>query len=139
MVEKRDQRKNPGIRGVDRVIRGNPGMGRKAHFGVRVFVYPNISITSLKSRSTNMAQQQLICSACGHVGKPKSSVKGSILIEIFLWFLLLVPGIIYSVWRLTTRHKACAKCGSSNLIPVDSPVGKKLLADQGVSSETPAK
>lgn len=39
MVEKRDQRKNPGIRGVDRVTWGNLRMGRKAHLGVRVFVY----------------------------------------------------------------------------------------------------
>lgn len=39
MVEKRDQRKNPGIRGVDRVIRGNSGRVLRDHLGVRVFVY----------------------------------------------------------------------------------------------------
>jgi hypothetical protein len=41
MAPIRDQLKNPGIRGVDRVIRGNSGRGRKAHLGVRVFVYLN--------------------------------------------------------------------------------------------------
>jgi len=68
-----------------------------------------------------------VCSACGTVGFPKSVTKGSLLVEIFLWLCFLIPGFIYSLWRLTTRHKACASCGSTNLIPVDSPNGKRLM------------
>lgn len=44
MVQNRDQRKNPGIRDVDRVTWGNLRRSRKAHLGVRVFVYPNSEI-----------------------------------------------------------------------------------------------
>lgn len=80
--------------------------------------------------------QQLICSACGHVGSTKRSVKGSLGVEIFLWLCFFIPGIIYSLWRQSTYHKACAVCGGTNLIPVNSPVGQKLLKEQGVSTDT---
>lgn len=79
--------------------------------------------------------QKLICSACGHVGSSKTAVKGSFLIEIVLWLCFLIPGIIYSLWRSSSRHKTCPSCGSTNMIPLDSPVAKKLLADQGKTFE----
>ncbi|MCF7864941.1 MAG: hypothetical protein K9M11_00345 [Candidatus Pacebacteria bacterium] len=79
--------------------------------------------------------QKLICSACGHVGSTKTAVKGSGLVEIFLWFCFILPGIVYSLWRSSSRYKTCRNCGSSNLIPLDSPMGTKLLSDQGKTLE----
>ncbi len=79
--------------------------------------------------------KQLICSACGQVGDGKTKIKGNGLIEIILWLCFLIPGIIYSIWRSSSRHKICPSCGATNLIPVDSPIGKKLLVDQGTSLE----
>ena len=70
-----------------------------------------------------------ICPNCGSIGKPKSVTRGSIFIEIILWLAFLIPGLIYSIWRLTTRHKACPQCLSSHPIPLDSPRGRKLLED----------
>lgn len=72
---------------------------------------------------------QLICPNCGTVGTPKTVTRGSIFIEIILWLCFLVPGVIYSIWRLTTRHKACRACGAPNLVPLSSPVGQKLQHD----------
>ena len=72
---------------------------------------------------------ELICSNCGTTGKPKTVTKGSIFIEIFLWICFLIPGLIYSIWRLTTKYKACRTCGAGNLVPLDSPMGKKLERD----------
>lgn len=70
-----------------------------------------------------------ICTHCGTVGVPKTVTKGSFLIEIVLWLCLLVPGFIYSVWRLTTRRKACRVCGSSGMVPLNSPMGLRLLGE----------
>ena len=70
--------------------------------------------------------KQLICSACGTVGPAKSVTKGSLLIEIVLWLCFLIPGIIYSLWRLTTKHKACKACGAQTLVPLDTPGGRQL-------------
>lgn len=79
--------------------------------------------------------KQLICSQCGHVGNSSTGVKGSFLIEIVLWLCFIIPGLIYSLWRSTSRYKKCPVCGSTNMIPIDSPVGQKLLADQGKTLE----
>ena len=72
---------------------------------------------------------QLICPNCGTVGTPKTVTKGSILIELVLWICFIVPGIIYSIWRLTTRAQACRSCGAGNMVALNSPVGKKLQKD----------
>ena len=69
----------------------------------------------------------LICATCGTVDEPKKVMKGSFLIELVLWIFLIVPGLLYSLWRLVTpRTKVCRSCGSTNIIPLDSPVGQKL-------------
>ncbi len=79
--------------------------------------------------------KQLICSQCGHVGNSKIAIKGNGAIEIVLWLCFIIPGIIYSIWRSSSRHKVCQSCGSNILIPLDSPVGRKLLTDQGKTPE----
>ena len=71
----------------------------------------------------------LICTQCGHVGKPKRIAKGSLGVEIVLWLCFLIPGLIYSVWRSSSYHPACAKCESTDMIPVDSPRAKKILQE----------
>jgi len=70
----------------------------------------------------------MICSTCGTPGKPKKVSRGSLLIEIILWCCFLVPGILYSLWRMGSKQKVCRKCGSPSMVPVNSPVGRKLQA-----------
>lgn len=82
-------------------------------------------------------KKQLICSGCGSVGKTKREVKGNLAVEILLWCFFLVPGFIYSIWRQGTYHEACAVCGGTNFIPVDSPVGQKLLKEHGGVANQP--
>jgi len=78
-----------------------------------------------------------ICSQCGNVGKPKKETKGSILTELVLWLFFIIPGLCYSIWRLSSKHEVCRYCGNESLVPLDSPVGKKLLEEHKtpVSSE----
>lgn len=70
---------------------------------------------------------KLLCLKCGFQGKPKLFTKGSIFIELILWLLLIIPGLIYSIWRHTTRYKGCPKCHEPNMIPLDSPVAQRFL------------
>lgn len=67
-----------------------------------------------------------ICSNCGFTGTAKKVTKGSTLMELILWLCFIFPGLLYSMWRLSSKHMACAQCGSTHLIPLDSPRGKKL-------------
>ena len=71
----------------------------------------------------------MICTACGHIGQPKKITKGFFIIEIVLWCFFIVPGLIYTVWRVGTRHIACPVCKSPSIISLDSPIGQKLVAE----------
>lgn len=72
----------------------------------------------------------LICTACGYVGKPQRITKGNTLIELILWLCFLLPGLIYSIWRLSSKYDACPKCKGASMIPTDSPVGQKVINEQ---------
>lgn len=71
-----------------------------------------------------------VCKQCGTVAEPKSDTPGSFLIEVILWLCFLVPGLIYSLWRLSRRRFVCPACGSLEIIPVDTPVGRSLAGDR---------
>ena len=73
---------------------------------------------------------QKLCTACGYIGQSKRETKGSFIMEVFLWLIFLVPGFLYSIWRLTTRYDACPKCSAANMIPANSPVAKRMLQEQ---------
>lgn len=75
----------------------------------------------------------LVCTTCGHNGPTRVLTRGSLLIEIALWLCIVVPGLIYSIWRLTSRAPACSSCGAVTLVPADSPIGRKLLATETVA------
>lgn len=70
----------------------------------------------------------MFCAACGHAGAPEANTPGSIWIEVVLWCFFLIPGLVYSIWRHSKRHPACAKCGAASLIPTDSPVARAAMA-----------
>lgn len=68
------------------------------------------------------------CKECGSISEPKTVTKGSIWIEVVLWLCFIIPGLIYSIWRHATRHDACRVCGSTSIVPLDTPVGRELAA-----------
>jgi len=72
----------------------------------------------------------MLCKQCGETGKPVVRARGSMGMELLCWALLIIPGIIYSVWRMTTKRKVCRHCGSEQIIPMTSPVAKQMLAKQ---------
>lgn len=72
---------------------------------------------------------EVVCTSCGYVGEPKTITKGSMGVEIILWLCLLIPGLIYSVWRLSSRHDGCPSCGQAALIPRASPMAQKFLRE----------
>lgn len=68
----------------------------------------------------------MFCKSCGHEGEPSTHTPGSIWIELVLWLPWMVPGLIYSLWRLNRRRKVCASCESADIIPWDSPMARSL-------------
>jgi len=76
------------------------------------------------------ARPVMACTTCGHIGASRSTTRGSIFIEIVLWLCFLVPGLIYSIWRITTRTPACESCKSFTVVPLTSPVGKRIAQER---------
>lgn len=74
------------------------------------------------------------CTNCGVVAYPKTVTPGSIGIELLLWLFFIIPGLIYSIWRLAAQHKACPSCGARNMISLNSPVAMQHISSQGSSN-----
>jgi len=72
------------------------------------------------------------CLECGHEGPLKNKVRGSFIIEIGLYILSIIFGLIftpfflflflaigYSIWRLASQRKVCEICSSDKVIPIE--------------------
>lgn len=75
-----------------------------------------------------------VCMTCESIVTPKYITKGSLLLEIILWCLWLFPGLIYSIWRLTSRYEGCPVCGGNTLVPLDSPLGRRVQAEKSATA-----
>lgn len=80
-------------------------------------------------------EQAQHCLTCGTEGVPKDETPGSLTIELILWLCFVIPGLIYSIWRMTTRHAVCSACSSRNIIPTDTPaaIAHRKALQQGQS------
>jgi hypothetical protein len=72
----------------------------------------------------------MVCTRCGEqTDTLRRETRGSIWIEIILWLMFILPGVFYSIWRMTTRRDVCPACASDQLVPADSPVGQRLIRE----------
>ena len=88
-----------------------------------------------KSHSTKSNIPYFVCTACGSsISNPKNCTPGSFLIEIILWVafipILCLPGIIYTLWRLTNKKKICPICRHDTVIPSQTPLAQQILKEQ---------
>lgn len=62
---------------------------------------------------------------------------GSAWLELGLFCLGIIPGIIYGMWRLTaSKKKLCPVCGSEEIVGLSTPIGQKLQRE--LSANQPA-
>jgi hypothetical protein len=72
------------------------------------------------------SQTMSVCAACLYRGSPVTRKKGSVWTEVLMWSFI-IPGPFYTVWRLKSRQRVCPQCGRPGMVPVDTPVGERLL------------
>lgn len=76
---------------------------------------------------------QVYCTQCHTTGEFNFSYAFGGLAELVAWlifiaismmvtWLALIPAVLISLWRFSSKKKICAQCGSQNIIPADSPV-----------------
>jgi hypothetical protein len=83
-------------------------------------------IYAVLKRPSSQIGKNMFCKTCGHSGESGTFTRGSLGIEIVLWLCLLVPGIIYSLWRSSSRSAKCKACGSVDVVPDGSPVAMAM-------------
>jgi hypothetical protein len=70
----------------------------------------------------------MVCTDCRAVDYADIRTKGSIRKEILLWLCLIIPGLVYSLWRITSgRVYACSSCGSESIVPRMSSRGQEII------------
>lgn len=85
-----------------------------------------IAIWLIIRNKSNAAEY--ICTRCGWKGRPKKGLNGNAAVELLLWLLFIVPGIIYTIYRGNNRPLICRECGATEMVPLDSPRGRELLS-----------
>ncbi len=60
---------------------------------------------------------KIVCPSCQYVGEALEIAKGSRKKEIILWCCLLVPGVLYTMWRQSRdgRYLGCPQCREGNI------------------------
>jgi len=67
-----------------------------------------------------------ICRNCLSQVRPMKNTPGTFFLELVLWILFILPGILYSVWRISARKYICPMCRSDQLVPLNSPAAAML-------------
>lgn len=75
----------------------------------------------------SLLKEEVICKDCGFHASLSKTSPGNLLIEIILWLCFLIPGLIYSAWRFSSRAYQCPACSSWSIIPVATPIGQELV------------
>lgn len=71
----------------------------------------------------------LICADCGWRGsKGQTQVPGSLLITLILLLFMIIPGVIYEIWRMSAKRR-CPSCGGQHTVPAKSPMGRRLVGE----------
>lgn len=76
-----------------------------------------------------------VCKSCGNAGS-RIDTPGSVAVELVLWLCFIVPGLIYSLWRRSAQRDVCDRCGSPDIVPLDTPIGRKLATDYKIHDES---
>ena len=92
-----------------------------------------------------LKSERWLCPQCHTRGTPAKFVKGSFLVELGLWMAgvvgllfpfvglpMLLIALLYSLWRVGSKYKACRECGATGMIPITSPRARELLKAEAV-------
>lgn len=74
---------------------------------------------SIKFRGIDFNKKYL-CLECGCQRDPIDAKRGLLVIEIFMWLLYILPGVIYSIWRRVRKHQVCPNCRNPSMVLTSS-------------------
>ena len=64
---------------------------------------------------------------------------GSSIIELLLYIMFILPGMMYSAWRAQEKNAVCSNCGAKNPIPIQAAIAQKLVpagtVEKGINTD----
>ena len=78
-----------------------------------------------------MKDKAQICADCGSREDPVLANRGMLWVEILMWLSLILPGVIYSVWRRARRRWVCSYCGNPSMVSIYSARARSMIALMG--------
>jgi len=85
-----------------------------------------------------------ICMECSCQRDPVWVNRGWLFIEIIMWLLYILPGVIYSIWRRVRKQQVCPNCLNPTMVLTTSSQVMKarqmmsnVLKDAALSGESP--
>ncbi len=64
--------------------------------------------------------KKYVCMECGCQRDPIDAKRGLLVIEIFMWLLYILPGVIYSIWRRVRKQQVCPNCLNPSIVLTSS-------------------
>ena len=64
--------------------------------------------------------KRMLCVTCRAVSNVRPKPQGSAAVELLLYFLFILPGVIYTFWRASNQSCTCPQCGSREMIPTNT-------------------
>jgi len=75
---------------------------------------------------------EIQCPNCKYEGNGKYITKGYVAVELVLWLLFLFPGLVYSIWRLSTKKWVCPECDFENVRKIKETKETKEVCMPGI-------
>lgn len=75
---------------------------------------------------SNYGKRRVVCTQCSTVSMTRRRPRGSGAVELVLWCCLVVPGLLYSVWRRAQTEYRCPVCHAP-AIDAETPRGRALV------------
>lgn len=97
------------------------------------------AIRGMIGKKGRVGSGNMICLDCGSVCDPGVKTRGKLGIEILLWLFFFVPGFIYSLWRISSRVDVCPACESERIVPISTPIGKKMFDGHRPEAQAPER
>ncbi len=72
-------------------------------------------------------RKKYVCMECGCQREPIMAKRGMLIIELLMWLLYILPGVIYSIWRGVRKHEVCPNCGEPSVVLTSSSRAMKMM------------
>jgi hypothetical protein len=81
-------------------------------------------------RDEQLGKREMVCTRCGARMMPRRSSHCSAVITVLLLLLWIIPGLLYIGYCMAKSQQICSVCGSSEIVPVNSPVAQRIISER---------